>query len=150
MPKAMEGLYQEAGRAGRDGLPAQHTLFYSAGDHARVLRLIRRGKRGAPRGGAGSTAAQVRLADAVKEYCCEKDKCRRVLLLDYLGERGFRPSQCAGTCDNCMRAAGTLPPGHDQVLPGAKEPRARKPAEKGAKKSKGKGFKRKRGVAKAK
>jgi superfamily II DNA/RNA helicase len=120
MPKAIEGLYQEAGRAGRDGLPATHTLFYSAGDHARVLRLIKRGKRqarGAP-GGGGSTATALRLADAVRDYCTDKHTCRRVALMSYLGE-AFNAARCGGTCDNCARAAGTLPPGHDNPLPGA-------------------------------
>jgi hypothetical protein len=141
LPKAMEGLYQEAGRAGRDGLPSAHTLFFSPADHTRVVRLIKRGRKQA--GGRGGTAAAVALADAVRDYCTERQQCRRVQLLAYLGEP-FAAARCAGTCDNCQRAAGTLPPGHDEPLPGALDgakgggkpakPRARK---KGAKRAKG-------------
>ena len=126
MPKSIEGCYQEAGRAGRDGLPASHTLFFSAGDHARVVRLIRRGKRQA---GGGNTAAALRLADAMRDYCTQQRVCRRVQLLSYLGE-AFNAARCGGTCDNCARAAGTLPAGHDEPLPGAGQPakpRVRKP-----------------------
>jgi bloom syndrome protein len=139
MPKAIEGLYQEAGRAGRDGAPATHTLFFSAADHARVVRLIKRGKRqqrGAG-GGGGSTATALRLADAVRDYCAEKRTCRRVALMAYLGE-AFSAAQCGGTCDNCARARGTLPPGHDEPLPGAGNGGAKAPrrarAAKGTKK----------------
>jgi RecQ family ATP-dependent DNA helicase len=125
MPKSVEGLYQEAGRAGRDGLHATHILFYSAGDHNRVVRLTKRGrKRG---GGGGSVKAELALCDAAKAYCTNQNECRRLQLLRYLGEPGFSPAACKGTCDNCQRAAGTLPPGHDQPLPGAneKQPRAK-------------------------
>lgn len=132
MPKAIENCYQEAGRAGRDGAPASHTLFYSAGDHARVVRLIRRGRRQA---GGGNTAAALRLADAMRDYCTQQRTCRRVQLLAYLGET-FNEARCGGTCDNCARAAGTLPPGHDEPLPGAGLPAKARPRKATAAKGK--------------
>ena len=124
MPKSLEGLYQEAGRAGRDGAPATHTLFFSAADHARVTRLIKRGKRGGGGGGGSSIATQLRLADAVRDFCVDKNTCRRVAMLKYLGE-AFSADRCGGTCDNCLRRLGRLPPGHDEPLPGAGAPQER-------------------------
>jgi superfamily II DNA/RNA helicase len=132
MPKAIESLYQEAGRAGRDGLPAEHCLFFSATDHARCVRLIKRGRK---RGGAGGAAAQTKLCDAVRDYCGDKGTCRRVQLMRYLGE-AFRSEDCRGTCDNCMRAAGRLPAGHDLPLPGAKDKPAAAPKKAKAKPAK--------------
>lgn len=148
MPKAMEGLYQEAGRAGRDGLVAQHTLFYCTADHMRTVRLLKRGRR---RGaGLGSAASQLKLAEAVKAYCTDTRRCRRVMLLEYLGE-AFSAQQCRGTCDNCQRGLGTLPAGHDDPLPGAldkappKAKAAKKPQQK--KKAASAGGKRKKSAA---
>lgn len=112
-PKSLEGLYQEAGRAGRDGAPAEHTLFWAPGDHARVLRLIRRGRKGR----TAAARAEAALADAVRDYCADTARCRRAQLLHYLGDAGFDRAACAGTCDNCARALGSLPAGHDQPLP---------------------------------
>lgn len=150
MPKSIEGLYQEAGRAGRDGQAAEHTLFYCSGDHARCVRLTKRGRKRGRGGGGGSVASEVALCDAAKAYCTERRTCRRVLLLKYLGERreaGAAPSAAALThprsftpppncsCDNCRRAAGTLPPSHDEPLPGCKMPKERAPRAKRAKKA---------------
>lgn len=42
----MQGFYQEAGRAGRDGKPSDCILYYSAGDMPRIIQLLRGGARG--------------------------------------------------------------------------------------------------------
>ena len=126
MPKSVEGLYQEAGRAGRDGAAANHVVFYSPADAQRVIRLIRCDRRKGGTAVKGSTASQVALAGAVKQYCTNKNTCRRVQLLDYLGESGFDVQQCQGTCDNCARRLGTLSQGHDNPLPGATAKAAKK------------------------
>lgn len=73
--QSLEGLYQEAGRAGRDGLASRHVLFFSRADCARMERLIKMPKKGVGRAGK---QAQLRLFDQVKEYCEDTQTCRRV------------------------------------------------------------------------
>lgn len=46
LSKSIEGYFQEAGRAGRDGLPSECIIFYAPRDRSRVVNLIRMGERG--------------------------------------------------------------------------------------------------------
>jgi len=111
MPKSIEGLYQEAGRAGRDGQAAEHTLFYCSGDHARCVRLTKRGRKRGRGGGGGSVSSEVALCDAAKAYCTERRTCRRVLLLKYLGERrevGAAPTRRGTHASPQLHAASEL------------------------------------------
>jgi ATP-dependent DNA helicase RecQ len=90
LPKSLEGYYQETGRAGRDGLAADCTLFFGAGDVAKIAALLEDkepGERDA------SMAALYKMRDFA-----EGPDCRRAALLAHFGERLEGP--CSG-CDNC-------------------------------------------------
>ena len=103
-PKTLEGLYQEIGRAGRDGLKARGVSLYSHQDLGRVERLLKM-----PQKSKGGQTKAARLEKAlpllqkVKDYMEDRQTCRRVALLSYLGETSFTHNACGGTCDNCRR-----------------------------------------------
>jgi len=92
LPKTIESYYQETGRAGRDGLPAECLMFFDSADIPRVKRLIsdnpneERAKVELQR-----FNAMVALADA--------QTCRRQVLLHYFNE--YTTTEC-GNCDVCL------------------------------------------------
>ena len=91
MPSSVESYYQEIGRAGRDGLPADTFTLYGAGDIALRRRQIAEGD--AP--DARKRIETRKLDDLVS--LCESARCRRQVLLGLLGEEA---SPC-GNCDVC-------------------------------------------------
>ncbi|MFP4246231.1 MAG: DNA helicase RecQ [Halochromatium sp.] len=93
LPKSIEAYYQETGRAGRDGLPADAWLTYGLSDVASLRRII------------DSSEAEERFKQVELHKLnallglCETTRCRRQVLLDYFGETG---SRACGNCDTCL------------------------------------------------
>ena len=92
MPKSIEAYYQETGRAGRDGLPADAWMIYGLADVVQQRRLIDQ----SPSGEEHKRVSGAKL-DALLGLCEALD-CRRVRLLGYFGEA----SGACGNCDNCL------------------------------------------------
>ena len=116
LPKNIESYYQETGRAGRDGLPSECVLLFSASDVAKQMHFINEKR------GSEQRIAREQLRQMV--HYAEARECRRATLLKYFGEEwpansaaigGHRPPlqvSCDG-CDNCLTPReifdGTVP-----------------------------------------
>ncbi len=94
LPKSLEGYYQETGRAGRDGDPAEAWLAYGLGDAVLLQRMIEQSESGEER-----KRLERRKLDTLIGYC-ESTGCRRQTLLAYFGES--HPGDCRH-CDNCLQ-----------------------------------------------
>ncbi|MBR9900032.1 MAG: DNA helicase RecQ [Rhodospirillales bacterium] len=98
LPKSMEAYYQETGRAGRDGLPANAWMNYDLSDIVSIRSMV-----------AGSEAPEAqkriesRKLDALVGLA-ETTKCRRQVILSYFGEDRHDP---CGNCDTCLEPVET-------------------------------------------
>lgn len=98
LPKSMEGYYQETGRGGRDGLPANAWLAYGIGDVITLRRML-----DSSEADEQHKRLERRKLDALLGYC-ETTLCRRQVMLNYFGENYNAP---CNNCDNCLEPVAT-------------------------------------------
>ena len=98
LPSSMEAYYQETGRAGRDGQPADAWMAYALADGVAMRKLLDTSD-----GDEDFKRVQQRKLEALMGYC-ETAVCRRQVLLGYFGE--MYPDSC-DNCDTCLREVET-------------------------------------------
>ena len=99
MPKSMEAYYQETGRAGRDGEPADAWMSYGLQDVIMMRQMLANSDAGDARKRVEHSKLEAMLG------LCEQTACRRQTILAYFGET--LPEPC-GNCDNCLNPPKTI------------------------------------------
>jgi ATP-dependent DNA helicase RecQ len=98
LPKSLEAYYQETGRAGRDGLPADAWMAYGLQDVIFLKQMLNNSD-----GDERHKRIEQHKLDAMLSLC-EETRCRRQVLLAYFDEQ--MPEPC-GHCDNCVDGVQT-------------------------------------------
>lgn len=112
LPKSCEGYYQEAGRAGRDGLLAYCVLWYSREDRDQITYRIAKDATNAnantkdPQAVKNKEIQQKKRIESFKalvKYCEQKDRCRHKVISDFFADDGIEPCDvsCDQLCDFC-------------------------------------------------
>ncbi|KAI7836066.1 hypothetical protein COHA_010035 [Chlorella ohadii] len=104
LSKSMEGYYQEAGRAGRDGRPSECILYYAKRDVPHILNVIRMGKKS-----KAAFQREVELVDQMRAYCEDDQRCRHAQVIQYFGE-AWQQGRCSTHCDVCRGEVAPPPP----------------------------------------
>ncbi len=98
LPKSIEGYYQETGRAGRDGLPADAWMVYGLQDVITLRQMLNRSD-----SDEKHKRVELHKLEAMLGLC-EQIHCRRQVLLRYFGENLAEP---CGNCDTCLQPVAT-------------------------------------------
>ena len=98
LPKSLEAYYQETGRAGRDGLPADAWMVYGLQDVVTLRQMLESSEADEAR-----KRVERHKLEALLGFC-EITTCRRQVLLSYFGESLLSP---CGNCDTCLHPVET-------------------------------------------